>query len=62
MTVAGAILHGENHEKCTVHDTLVIHVSGSDYGQRLDAFACLRQQVDKRQRSFNIARQQLLAA
>ena len=62
MDIAGAILHGENHEKCTVQNTFVIHASSTDYGQRPGAFACLRQQIDKRQRPFDIARQQLLAA
>jgi hypothetical protein len=62
MAIAGANVHGENHEKYMVQDTFVIHDSSTDYGFRPGVIAGLRQQVDTWQRSFDIARQQLLAA
>ena len=62
MVIASAILHGVKNEKSTIQNSLVIHFSDPDYDLYPGVIACLRQQVDKRQRSFDIAGQQLLAA
>ena len=62
MANAGAILYGENHEKSTVQNSLVIHFSDPDYDLHPDAIAGLCQQIYTRQWTLDIAREQLLTA